>query len=165
MTNDNHSKPMQAGLAAAGMAETKWTPGPWEIASYSASTVKAGKQVIAIVYGDHPKCEPDERQAANTKLIAAAPDLYEALIKLTAKYLRLAAAYCEIQPSAAPSFETLKAEILSRQSTGRTIMIARYRELTAGMTLWQIAGEWIAAASIFAGLIVGLWFGAAMGWK
>jgi hypothetical protein len=32
---------------------------------------------VAAVYGDDPECKPDERGRARTRLIAAAPDLYE----------------------------------------------------------------------------------------
>ena len=67
-------------------AETKWTEGSWEVASYHTGTVKAAGQLIATVFGDDPECEPDERQAANTNLIAASPDLYEALERAKAGF-------------------------------------------------------------------------------
>lgn len=75
------------------MAETKFTPGPWKATSF---TLHTGEEVMRIVptdaygiinRGPGPICEvfsqkvgiPDESCIANSKLIAAAPDLYEAL--------------------------------------------------------------------------------------
>ncbi len=75
------------------MTETKFTPGPWKATSF---TLHTGEQVMRIVptdaygiinRGPGPICDvfsqkvgiPDESCIANSKLIAAAPDLYEAL--------------------------------------------------------------------------------------
>jgi hypothetical protein len=44
--------------------------------------------MTASVYGDHPDCEPDERQAANARLIAAAPELLEALILMVQQFTK-----------------------------------------------------------------------------
>jgi len=56
--------------------ETKWTPGPWTITGASGRTVWAGENQIAVV--DDPDLAYDE-QRANARLIAAAPDMAEAL--------------------------------------------------------------------------------------
>jgi hypothetical protein len=60
------------------MAETKWTPGPWVASGITVWSDRPGKserlfQVLRFGAG-----RDDERQA-NVDLIAAAPDLYEAL--------------------------------------------------------------------------------------
>ena len=55
---------------------TKHTPGAW---SASGTAVWSDKQLVASVYGDDPDCKPDERMKANARLIAAAPELLEAL--------------------------------------------------------------------------------------
>lgn len=56
------------------MSETKWTPGPWNIARINYADIYGGDgEMVALV----PKGYP--RTAANAQLIAAAPDLYEAL--------------------------------------------------------------------------------------
>jgi hypothetical protein len=58
---------------------TKHTPGPWAVLSDTGAVgVAVGEwKMTASVYGDHPECEPDERLAANARLIAAAPDLLD----------------------------------------------------------------------------------------
>ena len=67
------------------MNETKWTSGPWE---YIASTEHHGPYVVAPFGGDIADCYTmsnrpihfqHEQADANARLIAAAPDLYEAL--------------------------------------------------------------------------------------
>ena len=63
------------------------TPGPWFRGHFTGS-VKLGSKdrhkLIASVYGDDPSCMPDDRMYANARLIAAAPDLLEALNKARA---------------------------------------------------------------------------------
>lgn len=54
------------------MTETKWTPGPWRISG--KGTVRAGDDWVGSVHW--------RNREANARLIAAAPDLYEALQKL-----------------------------------------------------------------------------------
>jgi len=57
------------------MSETKWTPGPWIFSGLSSTGigyVNARLQTIAQAW-DFPEAE------ANARLIAAAPDLLEAL--------------------------------------------------------------------------------------
>lgn len=56
--------------------ETKWTPGPWTITGASARTVWAGEAQIAVI--DDPALSYDE-QRANARIVAAAPDMAEAL--------------------------------------------------------------------------------------
>lgn len=62
----------------------KFTPGPW-ISKRPNGMVKTPDDVklIASCYGDDPECHEDERQIANAHLIAAAPQLYEALKMLS----------------------------------------------------------------------------------
>ena len=55
----------------------KHTPGPWyhEADSHTGAVKTGGKQLIASDFGDDPECNEDDRQIANARLIAAAPDL------------------------------------------------------------------------------------------
>ena len=63
------------------MSDTKWTPGPWRIGRYhhvvlpnpDCQKSEGGGEGICHVYGDAHK------RVANSHLIAAAPELYEAL--------------------------------------------------------------------------------------
>ena len=57
-------------------SETKWTPGPWH--SRGFPTISAGKGKGMIVKVLERYMDRAEREA-NAHLIAAAPDLYEAL--------------------------------------------------------------------------------------
>ena len=61
------------------------TPAPWHIQSIETGAVygSAGR-IVASVYGDDPDCRRDARLDANSRLIAAAPDLLEALKLLLA---------------------------------------------------------------------------------
>lgn len=71
-------------------SEVKWTEGPWEAREVRtqvgrAFRIGAGEMLEAgkgccIVYDDY--CgNPDNERAANARLIAAAPDLYEAALQ------------------------------------------------------------------------------------
>lgn len=65
------------------MSDIKHTPGPWTITSWATGAVNGPHdRMVASVYGDHADCQRDERQDANARLIAAAPDLLEALRKV-----------------------------------------------------------------------------------
>lgn len=64
------------------MSERAWTPGPWR------TNEKLARQVVGILQGDTgqhlavvagPKHDGPDEYEANARLIAAAPDLYEAL--------------------------------------------------------------------------------------
>ena len=56
------------------MSETKFTPGPWAIV-FGTSIVTNRGGAVADCVGAHPY----EEQKANAALIAAAPEMYEAL--------------------------------------------------------------------------------------
>ena len=68
------------------MSETKWTPGPWEVCDLS---IRDGVPVHEITslhdscwiaqVQDHRNCSGTLPGSANAHLIAAAPELYEAL--------------------------------------------------------------------------------------
>lgn len=72
---------------------TKHTPGPWNLTPIE-NRIVSGNTVIARIYAHTDKGQPSnvapftEEDAANAKLIAAAPELLEALQELCAdKYL------------------------------------------------------------------------------
>lgn len=62
------------------MIATKWTPGPWSIDEYGHVRDALNKPVelsgASLVCGHRPGSDP---AFANTRLLAAAPELYEAL--------------------------------------------------------------------------------------
>jgi hypothetical protein len=63
--------------ALADVAETKWTPGPWEIVPHD----RYDKDILIVpssVWVDNDDVDHEESKA-NASLIATAPDLYEAL--------------------------------------------------------------------------------------
>lgn len=62
----------------------KWTPGPWTVEAFHAGTalraIVAGKALdIVAMTGDPDKPSAEERQEADACLIAAAPQMAEAL--------------------------------------------------------------------------------------
>lgn len=65
--------------------EKKWTEGPWRKESFSLSEeiLATGNKLVAIVQSRH--CESPEEMRANAHLIAAAPELYEALAALLSR--------------------------------------------------------------------------------
>lgn len=71
------------------MSETKWTPGPWEDRYQSSHRMRvvADNGHATICHMGLWTVDYDE-QLANMRLIAAAPDMYEAL-KLAGEELRL----------------------------------------------------------------------------
>lgn len=60
---------------------SKHTPGPWNVAKFNRRIVEIGDVIVCSVAGCFDShLFPSEAQCeANTHLIAAAPDLYEAL--------------------------------------------------------------------------------------
>jgi len=65
------------------MSHSKFTPGPWQVNVWTTGrrTVEGvNAPTIAEIHDTHE----DVEKAANARLIAAAPDLYEALRELTA---------------------------------------------------------------------------------
>lgn len=59
------------------------TPDEWVPSVHTGNVItKTDGTLIAAVFGDDPECKPDERMKANQHLIAAAPDLLEALKRL-----------------------------------------------------------------------------------
>lgn len=60
------------------MTDIAWTAGPWLTAATDDSLIVSGRTKIATTY----EVEGDAWGAANARLIAAAPDLYEALVGL-----------------------------------------------------------------------------------
>jgi hypothetical protein len=56
------------------------TPGRWEVmGAYGSVVTENPFKLVAAVYGDDPECHDDERRRANSRLIAAAPEMLEAL--------------------------------------------------------------------------------------
>jgi hypothetical protein len=74
---------LQASLAQTRqereMIKVKHTPGTWHS---HGTAVWSGAKLVAVVYGDDPNCKPDGRMKANAHLIAAAPELLNALTVL-----------------------------------------------------------------------------------
>jgi CTP:molybdopterin cytidylyltransferase MocA len=70
------------------MSETKWTPGPWFVVNCGTKDEPMMSVKAARIAGESPRHEvaicatgdsPQAMENANARLIAAAPDLYEAL--------------------------------------------------------------------------------------
>ena len=62
--------------------QTKHTPAPWQVTKHEdcdASIITAGHESIAFVYIDDNEKPATENNRADARLIAAAPDLLEAL--------------------------------------------------------------------------------------
>lgn len=60
------------------MTEPKWTPGPWQLRS---EDLRGGRYWCVILPGceESTDLHEDDNGEANSRLIAAAPELYEAL--------------------------------------------------------------------------------------
>ena len=71
---------------------SKHTAGPWEaahdgMAVLSTTALKNGDVgLVASVYGNDPTCKADDVMRANARLIAASPELLDALREITADY-------------------------------------------------------------------------------
>ena len=63
------------------MSSTTHTPGPWSADPFTGAVVARNpvRKMVAMVYGDDPECAMDARMRANSRLMAASPDLLEAL--------------------------------------------------------------------------------------
>ena len=59
--------------------ETKWTPGPWKIDEYGRVTADASGCALNAVGVTGFCLTTSDEAAANTRLAAAAPELFEAL--------------------------------------------------------------------------------------
>lgn len=58
----------------------KWTPGPWKVGPVDDTVVTAADgSVVAEIDGDYNQPETWRIMEANARLIATAPELYEAL--------------------------------------------------------------------------------------
>ena len=69
------------------MTERKWTPGPWRVGPVDDTRVEdADGNEVAQIDGDYNQPETWPLMEANARLIAAAPDLYEAL-EITIGYI------------------------------------------------------------------------------
>jgi hypothetical protein len=70
---------------------TQHTPGPWMITDidrvYNGEIIKSGSNWIAVV-SDFNRFDRDDERMANAALIAAAPELLEALMKFIAAWER-----------------------------------------------------------------------------
>lgn len=81
------------------MTERKWTPGPWVISKISETSVTTpNRRGICSTGGYSVNLEFEKigiENAANACLIAAAPELYEALDTLVGTYRKL---YEDTQP-------------------------------------------------------------------
>lgn len=80
------------------MSDTKWTPGPWSVINRGEPTLQVN-HVTAWYVDNQPKAEDPvavvyfagmQEGAANARLIAAAPDLYESCKALAVEADRLA---------------------------------------------------------------------------
>lgn len=99
--------------------ETKHTPGPWRVAKHDALRftfhIDAGpagyeRNRVAIVSGDSAR----DCAEANARLIAAAPELLEALEGLVDDYRKLFAAYQEKAGERAFGWGLLPAEMADK---------------------------------------------------
>ena len=72
------------------MSEIKPTPGPWAVARMTPCRVDTASGSISISWSSNNDGGAREREAeANARLIAAAPELLEALTRLSAQCERL----------------------------------------------------------------------------
>ncbi len=61
------------------MVDVKNTPGPWKAERPNGMIKTENGVLVGMAYGDNPECNEDDRQIANARLMAAAPDLLAAL--------------------------------------------------------------------------------------
>ena len=68
------------------MSETKFTPGPWEVRRGEPWVIaKAYGNMKSVVHLNYPITQSEEQQA-NAHLIATAPELYETLEAIIARW-------------------------------------------------------------------------------
>jgi hypothetical protein len=57
------------------MSQSKWTPGPWRVDFDCLEEIVAGRSAVLIAFAHHSRPQVE----ANARLIAAAPEMAEAL--------------------------------------------------------------------------------------
>lgn len=95
--------------------KTEHTPGPWKAeqangCDETAMFVTGNGCTVAACYGDWHDQAPDSEQRANARLIAAAPELLEAL-KNTTAYLAVQLRNVEPGPATAPVRMEMEADL------------------------------------------------------
>lgn len=73
------------------MNERKWTSGPWALTEFGGLIQEGGNmnhhiEVAGLSLAHYSKFGAKEHQVANANLIAAAPELYEALERIVTRY-------------------------------------------------------------------------------
>jgi len=82
-------------MGETDVSDTKWTPGPWRVSRYEIgghhrTRLVQDRKPLARIITDFSKwflaedfgCDEQVEHEANVRLIAAAPELYEALEKI-----------------------------------------------------------------------------------
>ena len=64
------------------------TPGPWTAKAYATGVVSATKHVVATIPQGYSARIPPEERVGNARLIAAAPEMLEALKQVTNAFAR-----------------------------------------------------------------------------
>lgn len=105
------------------MSERKYTPGPWTveetdetywIGTARANTHKVGEVIIGMDHGPYTD-EAEARILANAHLIAAAPDLLEALQAIVRR-VALVSPYYEMAQAAIAKAEGLRSELAGEET-------------------------------------------------
>lgn len=71
------------------MAEHKWTPGPWTVDGPPWSQIVWSSADNRVCFLSHTNGLDDDRDIATGRLIAAAPDLADALATMLERYVSL----------------------------------------------------------------------------
>lgn len=96
---------------------TKHTPGPWLIDEYNQIFSPIVEEYIAEVYFSESYAIPENEAQANAKLIAAAPELLEAVQDIhyrTLKFLNIAKHLGDVDTSDAKSLENKLSKIIAK---------------------------------------------------
>lgn len=95
----------------------KRTPGPWTIAEYGIAEVgakylciKKGGKTVSRIDPQGNSLSTNDTDYANARLIAAAPELLEALRRIM-EYAHLGASVCDIDVNEQPQFVNVRAAI------------------------------------------------------